>query len=142
MVPVDPSFEPNELLFRRIKAEWLEQDRSLAPAYVAFPEFSVDRSKYRSAGDTIRNFPGMGVAQFRVADIPEAFTPPDSPITYSWIPVHLPNHAEEPDNDAHSHVRTFKNGAFNGRKIKNKMVKMYFRDLLSRRIRMVIQPVA
>src|SRR5687767_14248952 len=75
--PIDPLLPPHERLFMRCPREWVDADR-IKPAYIHFPDQSVNRAKYSRPQDVLlpdgtaqsKDWLFWGVAAFQVADVP------------------------------------------------------------------------
>jgi len=132
-----PEFEPDELLFRRVKPEHVHGHEVDGPA-VEFPDFSVNRSRFSEPKDALLfGKPGMGVCQFEVQDVPRGpHVPFGSPRKYSFKVVHVP----EDDNYSHSEIQTHKDGAHPPRGKVHPLAKKWFRDQLRQKMHVVIKP--
>jgi hypothetical protein len=135
--PSVQEFDPQELLFLRF-IQLIQEGGYFYPASIGFPDFSVNRGRFSEPEDVLLPiYLNLGIATFNVEDIPDekVFGEGSSQETvYSFVIVHVP----EPDNYAHSEIRTKKNGVYNKKtKIKNKEVKRYFRYKLSEKIKIL-----
>jgi hypothetical protein len=100
---IDPYFLPDENLYLRVNPDHANPDPQLKAMLgsVNFPNFSVNRGKYSVPEDVLKPKPTWWIVSFQVKDIPTNLKTEDGR-NFQFAPVHLP----EPDNDAHSEVRS------------------------------------
>lgn len=151
--PPDPLFFPEELLYLRCTlegAETLSADdgslrRRVRPAYIHFPDQSVNRQKYSrpwhvllpGASEDSRDWILWGVACVPVAALP----PPQETagkVLYEFTVEHDPLD----DNFGHAELRVYKNRQRETDKKKiNAKVKKTYRQLLSEQTRIILDPL-
>lgn len=151
--PIDPIFAADELLYSRCILEGVEtihaadgsRMRRIRPAYIHFPDQSVNRQKYSRPwyvllpGDDQRSqaWIDWGIAQLPVSGIP----PPQQSagdVRYEFTVEHDPLD----DNFGHAELRVYKNGQREKGKNKiNAVVKKTYRQLLSEQTRIVLEPL-
>jgi hypothetical protein len=101
-------FNPDEQLYRRIMPGAVVNGRVTIDS-IELPDMSVNRG---SLGEPewvllpVGDFPGWGIATFRVQDIPEKMVL-SGVLQFTFKPVHVPLKHNYP----HSEVRAFENGA-------------------------------
>ncbi|MBN1515611.1 hypothetical protein JXA32_03475 [Candidatus Sumerlaeota bacterium] len=141
MINPDPDFPPTEKLYHRFNESVL--DERIFPASIRFPVFCVNREKYSKCPEDVinyrRQFKTWGIICFAVMDILQEFrvSDPKNPILYEFKPFHVP----EVDNEAHTEIRTLKNGRYRvSAKISNKELKMKFRTHLADRAIILKKP--
>ena len=137
---VDGSFGLEEFLYRRFTDSEIKGQELHTDQLPFHPAMSVNRQKYSEPQDVLypNYFQSCGVFQFRVNAIPPRYET-DGGVIYEWAPVHVP----EPENYAHSEVRTLKNGLFDpGLKLHSSLVKKWFREYLRDRAQIIILPGA
>jgi hypothetical protein len=133
--PVDPIFDSDESLYHRCSRDQVDGDR-LARAAIGFPDWSVNRGRYSEPGDVcLPNWPRWGVARFSVGDVPSPIASPGGPI-YTFSLEHVP----EDHNYSHSEVRAYRNGHHERKLEVPKTVKSIFRQKLSEKTRVIIEP--
>jgi hypothetical protein len=101
---VDPEFEPDEQLYRRVPHAYWDDDEVELDA-IEFPDMSVQRGKYgppESARWDRGKYVNWGVIGFEVQDIP-AEIPFQGMVIYKMRPVHVPLKKNYP----HSEVQIF-----------------------------------
>lgn len=100
--PVDPNFDPEERLYRRVpRRDFIGRDGYVLPAGVRFPDISVNRGKYSEPEDVVLGYENAAaIAAARVRDIPDRID------EYEFRPEHVP----KPQNYAHSEIRAFLGG--------------------------------
>jgi hypothetical protein len=129
----DPHFEPSERLFRRIP--WTEVESGfVSDASLPSPVFSVNREKYsKGPADVLKDHPGMGIAAFRVGDIPSSIKGDGGELFEFGV-----EHRPEPGNYAHSEVHSFAGGVrLEDPSKPPRHVRKKFRDLLRQRIQIL-----
>lgn len=94
------------------------RDGFVLPPGIPFPDLSTNREKYSEPEDVVLGYEedAVAIAAARVRDIPERVG------EYEFRPVHVP----EPENYAHTEVRTFQEGEHLERK-PSKTVRKEFR---------------
>lgn len=108
---VDPPFAPfddSELLFRRLRPDWIEDGEVTSDA-IDMPACSVERERFVSGPDDVlrRGRPAeTGVASVPVDRLPDELRYEKSPTVYETVVVHCPEHGI----DGHSEIRACKNG--------------------------------
>src|SRR6266487_2401330 len=133
--PADPNFDGAELLSRRCRQEDVENGHRSRSA-VGFPDWSVNRAKYSEPGDALLpRWPDWGVASFAVADVPGSLVSEGGTVIEFRI-----EHVPEEENYAHSEVRAYKNGRHDRKLDVPKTVKARFRQILSERTHIAIEP--
>lgn len=129
--PVDPVFEPSELLYYRISVKGIVGSRPEG-IDIRLPEDSVNRGKYSEAEDVLYpNHFHLGIAQFLVSAIPppRVFTDQQGDTRTYELKVEHDPHA---DNYAHSEIRAFREGLRVQRSGKIPVVlKSEFRQLIA-----------
>ena len=137
----DNNFTPAERLFLRLNpVGWVPEvasQQKIPLNEVRFPDFSVNREKYSRPEDVLRpNWPDYGIASFRVMDVPESLVHEQTGHQFDFRVEHVP----EPDNYAHSEVRTYEGGQ-RARREPSKAVRLRFRAILQQRIILIREPV-
>ncbi|MCH8253115.1 MAG: hypothetical protein IID36_11745 [Planctomycetes bacterium] len=132
--PVDPEFDPEELLFLRCREDHIDNGR-LNPLAIRVQNQSVNRGKYSEPHWVLfPDFLTWRVASLRVGDIPEALSgPPPICVPYTFAVEHHPLD----DNYAHSEIRARKNGIYKPRLNLTHSVKLEFRSRLVERARII-----
>jgi hypothetical protein len=102
---IDNTFQPDELLFRRIHPEHYI-DGELQVAAIELPDMSVNRGKYSRPEDAIRAFQNWGIGEFKVKHVPPGISSFLGAADYEIRIAHVP----EPDNYSHSEIQAFENG--------------------------------
>ncbi len=133
--PVDPVFDPEEYLYRRLRALDIDPDGRIEPTSLESPDFSVNRSKYCEPEDVILPHPSCGIASFTVVDIPESFRSVEN-IEYRFSIEHDPLE----DNYAHSEIRSYKDGQRLAPKKPPKSIRTRFRLALASRMDILRSP--
>jgi hypothetical protein len=130
-----PDFDPEEQLFRRCRQEDVDEGR-LSRSAIRFPDWSVNRSRFSEPGDALLpDWAGWGVAAFAVKDVPPSVASeggPDVEFKVEHVPLE--------ENYAHSEVRAYKLGKHSRDLGVPKTVKSRFRQILSEKSRIVIEP--
>jgi hypothetical protein len=137
----DQQFAPDELLYRRVKKEFV-QGRQVLPSALAFPRQSFNRQKYSETEDVLHqdccggeNRAGLGVAECAVADLPSPLTADDGRV-FHFCAVHVPGDC----CFAHSELHCL----LNDQPIDepNKKIRERFRVSLAQRLRIRIEATA
>ena len=133
---IDPSFAPDENLYRRYSSlTEPTEDLPASPMGIKFPAFSVNRGKYSEPEDVlIPRWPDFGIAAFQVRDVPPSV--PSNGIVYKFKVEHVPCEC----NYAHSEVITYTDRK-RRKTVKNIIVKKKFRQILSERTTILRKPV-
>ncbi len=135
----DPTFHPEERLFRRFRPDDVE-GTTVAVDAIELPDMSVNREKYGPPTWLLldEEHETWGVAGFRVKDIP-----PDimhlGIIQYTFQAEHRPLH----NNYPHSEVRAYKDGTHIDLKHSEDLdpePHLRWRERLQWKIRIAIQP--
>jgi len=118
---------------------------------IHFPNTSVNRNKYSEPGDvlivacsksndSLRNF---GISQFTVGSIPKSINSAEdinnSDVDWSqwsWDVIHVP----EPNNYAHSEIRTFYEKQYPPKRKPNKTIKKWWRTVLREHVTVIQEP--
>lgn len=135
---VDLSFDPAELLYHRFPGTVNSGMDAYIDQIAFYPDMSTNRSRYSEAGDVLypSYFETHGVLSLRVSDVPGEIRSPGGP-RYHWAAVHCP----EPDNYAHTEVRTYRDGEFSrDLRITSAVVKKVFRSKLLSVVAVAIAP--
>lgn len=132
--PVDPEFDPEELLYLRCLEEHVDDGRLLAAA-IRVSNQSVNRGKYsKPHWVLLPDFSTWKIASLRVGDIPEALSgPPPVCVPYTFAVEHDPLE----DNYAHSEIRAYKEGVYKSRLKLKPSVRLEFRTRLVERARII-----
>lgn len=151
--PLDAQFSPAELLFFRCTLDGAEtvtlpdgtSHRRVRPAHIHFPDQSVNREKYSrpwyvllpNADQGSRDWIHWGVARVAVAALPPPQQSPGN-VQYAFTVEHDPME----DNFGHCELRAYKDGQREKNKNKiNATVKKTYRQLLSERTRVILEPL-
>lgn len=136
----DEPFADEERLFRRLRADWVEDGR-VQPDAIELPKTSTDRELFasdpRATLERGTRFE-TGVAAIRFGDVPDEFRYEASPVVYECVVVHCP----EGGNAAHSEIRIRPVGEVEPRKPNSAAFKARIRDELASRMRVVVAPTA
>lgn len=133
-VESDPIFELTERLYRRIPLAEIETG-TIADTSIPSPAFSVAREKYLdNPADVLKGYPGQGLAEFRVGDIPSSIEANDGRL-YEFGVEHRPLHNDR----SHSEVHSYHNGARLQELDKEppRHVRKKFRDLLRQKMKIL-----
>lgn len=134
--PVDPVFEPEERLYRRLRVIDVDLEGRIEPTSLESPDFSVNRGKYSEPADVILSDSSHGIASFTVADVPESLLSAEE-IEFQFSVEHDPLD----DNYSHSEVRSYKSGGRLGpRKKPPKAIKTLFRLSLVPKMEILREP--
>ena len=142
--PPDPDFAGDELLYHRCLKEWVDEDQKILPAYVHFPDQSVNRSKYSRPWHVLvpdgakgsAEWIYWGIARTTVSAIPGPIETSGG-VPYSFSVEHDPLQR----NFGHSELSAYKNGIRERNKNKiNELVKKRYRQLLSEQTRVILSP--
>lgn len=141
-------FEPDEKLYRRCSNDMVIGGHLAPPSVttqpqgIDFPEMSVNRGNFSEANDvclaisrTDSDWDRWGIAQFIVSDVPEQYNGtliPQQP-EWTWRLFHNP----DPENYAHSEVRSYGDGNF---ATPPKLVRKWFRTALHFKAKVIKDP--
>ena len=139
--PPDSAFAGDELLYLRCMKDWVE-DKKILPAYVHFPDQSVNRSKYSRPWHVLLPDGAKGSAEWIYWGIPRTTVsaipgPIETAggVSCSFGVEHDPLHR----NFGHSELSAYKNGIRERNKKKiNESVKKLYRQLLSEQTRVIL----
>jgi len=127
----DDRFRPKDQLYRRCKIEEII-DGHLTGVSLRLDDMSTNWSKYSKPWDVIFDYPGYGIARFRVLDLPTDLPTEDPPgatvASHSFRPQHRPCQ----NNYAHTEIWAFSEGQRKPR-VNSNTVKKEFRQLMSDR---------
>jgi hypothetical protein len=129
---IDPHFEPNEALYRRIQPGSYPVTEATIQKLIVFPDCSVNRSKYSQPEDVLKpDYLHWGILEFLVKDVPTILQEGES--SSSFLVVHCPLE----DNYAHSEIQSYK-----GEHLKepSKTLKTRFRDAIRKNHRVLRAP--
>jgi len=139
---VDAELPAHEKLYMRCRREWVE-DKTIKPAYIHFPDQSVNRDKYSKPADVLlpdsvdsdsHEWIYWGVAGFFVGDIPENMRT-GGDVEYRFTAEHDPYE----DNYAHTELRVYKNQVRERYKKKiNTSVKKKYRTELAKHTWLIV----
>jgi hypothetical protein len=136
----DHGFLPRHRLYRRCKSDEVIEDR-LSPPSIKLENLSTNWSKYSKSFDVIFDYPGYGIGRLFVRDLPGNLPvshPPGTPImAHAFRPQHVPL----PDNYAHSEIWVYRAGQRLNR-VTSSVVKKEFRQIISDRSYVILQPTA
>jgi len=139
---IDPEFSATEQLYFRIPPLQSDEDdlgEILPPAKIRSLPFSVNRGKFSRANDVLYGHSEFGMAMVHVQDIPKNLIS-ETGVEFEFRVEHVPVEDNELDNYAHSEVRAFRDGQeVDHKKISND-VKLAFREIVSRRARILKNP--
>ncbi len=133
--PVDPEFDRQEPLYRRLRLVDVDPEGRVEPTSLESPDFSVNRGKYSVPGDVLVFHPRCGIAAFVAGDVPERLL--------SGNAVEFEFHVEHDsldDNYAHSEVRTYRDQTRLAPKKSPKSVRTKFRLALAAKMRVLEVP--
>lgn len=143
--PVDSDMPPTERLYFRCMRDWLDDNDSVRPAQIQFPDQSVNRERYSRPRDVLlpdgalvsRNWILWGVSMVQISDLPPDIASPGG-VSFSFTAEHDPLE----DNYSHSELRVYKNGIREQAKKKiNSQVKKKYRTDMAFRTRLVVRPL-
>jgi hypothetical protein len=142
---VDANFLPSEKLYLRCKTAWIGENGHVNPAYIHFPDQSVNRQKYSYPVDVLwpdereqsRAWINWGVASLRVEDLP-----PEMRTSGNAVYCFTAEHDPLDDNYSHTELRVYKDGEreCDSKKI-NQLVKKEYRTILALRTRLEVRPL-
>ncbi len=136
----EPPFADDELLYRRLRAEWIDAEGNLLGEVggpyqpVELPALSVDRQRFAATPAISLSRATLGevaIAAVSVADVPEEFRYNDK--VYEAVVAYDPT----PTNDAHAEIRVRLQGATEPSKPKSPAFKSLIRDRIAARMRVV-----
>ncbi len=135
-----PGFDGNELLYLRYYSGHFSGGQLLPAAIRSQMKQSVNRGKFSEPEDVLFSetgeYDGLGVVEFRVADIPRKVEQPDGP-TYVFFMRHEP----QATNYSHSEIWSDHFPPTGSFKSPSKTVSLEFRIRLCRSIRVNIEAV-
>jgi len=131
---VVPDFAVAELLFLRYMSQHFVQGELLPAGIRSQLKQSVNRGSFSEPEDVLFSetgeYDGLGVVEFKVADIPERVEQPQGP-TYIFFMRHEP----EDENYSHSEIWSDHEARTGGFRAPSRTVSLSFRILLCRSIR-------
>jgi len=135
---VDDQFLPRHRLYRRCKRDEVIGDR-LTGASVRYDNMSTNWSKYSKPWDVIFDFPNYGIAQLRVADLPDNLPIEQPPGTQVLRHAFRPQHVPCPDNYAHTEIWVYRSDQ-RLKTVSARTVKKEFRQIVSDRSFIILPP--
>lgn len=134
---LDNEFEPEELLFIRLRSDQVDDKQVIVATFPSFPNPSSNRSRYSEPEDVLMPiYLDWGIIQFHVGDIPRSVQKGDG-VRVEIRPVHAP----EVINYAHTEIAAFDPST--GERIhqfENKVAVKYLRGELAKKAMLIKTP--